>query len=120
MLSPQKLLNTVYGEFKPNEVVVVFNRWGGIVNRVEDFRLSVSGTSCYRGNDIRLFHHSKLVSSDCKDYSMKYLNKTDNYMAVMVRVEYFAINHNFNELPAEAQHNKLMECFRSISTKLKV
>ena len=118
VLSPQKFLDTVYGDLQPNEVVVAFNRWGGIVNRVEDFRLSVSGTSCYRGNDIRLFHHSKLVSSDCKDYSMKYLNKTDNYMAVMVRVEYFAINYNFKELPAEARHDKLMECFKNISTKV--
>ena len=118
VLSPQKLLDTIYGEFKPNEVVVIFSGWGGIVGNVEDFRLSVSGTSCYRGNDIRLFHHSKLVSSDCKDYSMRYLNKTDNYVAVMVRVEKFVKNNNFNKLSAEVQRNKLMECFKSINTKV--
>ena len=119
MLSPQKVINIIYGEFKPNEVVVVFNHWGGIVNNISaDFRLSVSDTSCYRGNDIRLFHHSKLVSSDCMDYSMRYLNKTDNYMAVMVRVEKFIKNNNFNKLSAEVQHNKLMECFKSINTKV--
>ena len=118
VLSPQKFLDTVYGDLQPNEVVVAFNRWGGIVNHVEDFRLSVSGTLCYRGNDIRLFHHSKLVSSDCKDYSMRYLNKTDNYVAVMVRVEKFVKNNNFNKLSAEVQRNKLMECFKSINTKV--
>ena len=118
VLSPQKFLDTIYGEFKPNEVVVIFNRWGGLVNHVEDFRLSVSGTPCYRANNIRLFHHSKLISSDCKDYSTRYLNKTDSYMAVMVRVEYFAINHKLHTLSAEAQHNKLMECFKNITAKV--
>ena len=49
---------------------------------------------------------------------MRYLNKSDNYMAVMVRVEYFALNHNLNKLPAEAQRNKLMECFQNITTKV--
>ena len=117
-LSPQKYVDIVYGEFKPNEVVVIINRWDGISAGHAKFRLSISGTSCHRGNDIRLFHHSKLISSDCKNYFMTYLNKTDNYMAVMVRVEYFAINHNLNKLPAEAQRNKLMECFKSISTKV--
>ena len=117
-LSPQKYVDIVYGEFKPNEVVVIINRWDGISARPAKFRLSISGTSCHRGKDVRLFHHSKLLLSDCKNYSMKYLNKTVKYVAVMVRVEHFAENHNFHKLPAEAQRNKLTECFKSISTKV--
>ena len=49
---------------------------------------------------------------------MRYLNKTDNYVAVMVRVEKFVKNNNFNKLSAEVQRNKLMECFKSINTKV--
>ena len=117
VLSPQKFQDTIYGEFKPSEVVVVFNHWGGISRRVEDDRLSVSDTSCYRNSEIRLNHHSKLISSDCKNYSTKYLNNTDKYIAVMIRVEHFALNR-MHKLSTESQQNKLMECFRSINAKV--
>ena len=71
VLSLQKFLDTLYGEFKPNEVVVIFNRWGGNQDHVQNYRLSVSGISCYRYTDrLAVFHCSNCISSDCKDYSI--------------------------------------------------
>ena len=112
VMSPQKLQKTIYGEFKPNEVVVIINRWGGIAGNVQDFRLSIRSTPCYRGKEIR--HHSKQLLSDMNEYSRRYMNNTRQYVAVMVRVEHFAINRRLNRLSATVQRQKLMECFNNI------
>ena len=119
VLSPSQFLERVYGSFKPNEVVVVFNRWGGIVGSVSDYRFAIKGTSCYRGSMIRLFHPSKRLLNDTKEYSMKYMNNTKDYMAVMIRVEYFAINNGLNKLKTDVQRNKLLQCFKTINDKVK-
>ena len=119
VLSPQQFLEMVYGPFKPSEVVVIFNRWGGIVNRVEDFRFSIKGTSCYRGGMIGLFHPSKQLLRDVEEYSKRFMNSSNDYMAVMIRVEYFAINHGLHRLSTEDQRKKLVGCFNSINDKVK-
>ena len=117
VLSPQKLLDTIYGQFQPNEVVVIFNRWGGIVDGIRNYRLSVRNVTC--GRDMLLFHPSKKVLSDVKEYSLRYMNNSNDYLAVMIRVEYFAINHGLNRLSMEDQHEKLVECFNSINDKVR-
>ena len=116
VLSPQKFLDTIYGSFEPNEVVVIFNRWGGFVNYVRNYRFSVRNITC--GGDKLLFSPSKQILSDVQEYSVKYMNNTNQYIAVMVRVEYFAINNHFNGLSTEVQHKKLMECFNTINQKV--
>ena len=118
ILSPEQFIDRIYGDFKANEVVVIFNRWGGFSIYVEDYMLSVKGTPCIRGKEKRLYHHSKQLLNDVKQYSDKYMDKTRKYLAVMVRVEFFANNNHFNELPADAQRTKLMKCFDSINQKV--
>ena len=118
ILSHQDFVETIYGHFKPSESVVVFNKWGGIENVVVDFRYSIKGTPCTRGQEIRLFHHSTQISKDVKEYSMRYMNKTERYVAVMVRLEHFARNHNFRKLTAETQRSKLNWCFNEINKKV--
>ena len=119
VLSPKQLQDTIYGTLKPTEIVVIFNRWGGIVQHVEDFRISVKGTTCDRGKEIRLWHHSKQLSNDVKEYARRYMNKTSQYLAVMIRVEYFAIYHHLNKQPVDVQRSKLMGCFKDIDQKVK-
>ena len=119
LLSNQGLIDFIYGEFKPNEVVVVFNRWGGIVPVVEDFRFSLKSTLCYRGKEKHLlFHPSKQLASDIKEYSRRYMNGSSRYVAAMFRVGFFAIREKLKKLPDNVQRNKLLECFRSINQKL--
>ena len=119
ILSHQDFVETIYGHFKPSESVVVFNKWGGIENHVSDFRYSIKGTPCTRGHEIHLFHHSTQISKDVKEYSMRYMNKTERYVAVMVRLEHFALKHNFSHLSTEFQHSKLNRCFNDINKKVK-
>ena len=118
VLSPEQFIDKIYGDFKANEVVVIFNRWGGFSIYVENYMLSVKGTPCIRGKEKRLYHHSKQLLSDVKQYSDRYMGKSANYLAVMVRVEFFAIKNHFYELPADVQRAKLMKCFNSINQKV--
>ena len=115
VLSPEGLIKAIYGDFKANEVVVIFNRWGGLSGRVENCRLAVNGTSCRRRDNIRLFHHSKQLLNDVNKYSSKYMNKAIQYEAVMVRVEYIAIHHKLRRQPVDVQRTKLTECFNNIT-----
>lgn len=117
VLSPQKLLDTIYGPFEPNEVVVILNHWGGFANHVRNYRFSVRNTTC--GGDALLFHPSNQVLSDVEEYSARYMNNSNQYIAIMVRVEYFALNNGFNRVSAGVQYKKLMECFNTISEKVK-
>ena len=118
VLTSQGLLHTIYGDFNPSDVTVIFNVWGGISFHVADYRYAVSDTRCNRVYEIRLFHHSKQLSNDVKDYCKRHLNRTSGYVAVMIRIEYFAIFHDLYKLPAEEQRIKLMECFNSIYLKV--
>ena len=49
---------------------------------------------------------------------MRYMNKTEQYVAVMVRLEHFALNHNFRKLTAKTQRSKLNWCFNEINKKV--
>ena len=120
LLSPVKFQQTIYGKmFKPSEVVVIFNRWGGIVHRVLDYRISLKHTTCHRDEEPCLWHHSQQLSNDVKEYARRYMNETTQYVAVMVRVEYFAIYNNLRNLSADVQRSKLIESFISIDHKVR-
>ena len=117
VLSPEGLIKAIYGDFKANEVVVIFNRWGGLSGRVENYRLAVNGTSCRRGDNIRLFHHSKQLLSDVNKYSIEYMNESIQYVAVMVRLEYVVINWRLSGQSVDAQQKKITKCFNDITQK---
>ena len=117
VLSPKGLIKAIYGDFKANEVVVIFNRWGGLSSGVENFRLAVNDASCKRGDNIRLFHHSKQLLSDVNKYSSKYMNKAIQYEAVMVRLEYVVINRRLAGKPVDVQRKQITECFNDITRK---
>ena len=120
LLSPVTFRHMIYGKmFKPSEVVVIFNRWGGIVHRVLDYRISLKHTTCHRDEEPCLWHHSQQLSNDVKEYARRYMNETTQYVAVMIRVEYFAIYHKLRNLSADVQRSKLMKCFNSIDQKVR-
>ena len=119
ILSPQEFLEMIYGPFKANGVVVVFNRWGGILDTITDYRFSLKGTFCYRESMVRLFHPSKQLLSDVNEYSKRFMNSSNDYMAVMIRVEYIAKKHDMSKVSTEVQRKELVDCFNSISEKVK-
>ena len=117
-ITAEQFVKAIYGDYSPDSVVVLFNFYGGIVSGVQNYRLAVKGTTCNRGNDIRLTHHSKLISNDVEDYVTRYMHKAKNYIGVMIRFEYLGINHNLASKSADSQRKTLMECYKSVSSKV--
>ena len=116
VLSPEKFIRRIYGQHKPNKVVVLFNVWGGIIRSVTNFRLGVRTKLCSRYSEIRLSRHSDLISNDAKKYVAKYMNNSNRYVAIMIRFEYLGIRHNFIEESEEFQREQLLECYSNISS----
>ena len=118
VLSVQKFVEVVYGPYNPDQVVAVFNFWGGIAGGIQTYRLSIRGTTCGRGNDVRLSHQSKLIAGDVKNYTAQYMNNARSYVGIMIRFEYYGINHNLASQPPNSQRSKLLDCFKKLSTKV--
>ena len=118
VLSPQELIDMIYGtSYKPTNAVVIFYYWGGIVSNVQGYRFSIKDTSCNRANDVRLTHHSKRISNDVKEYTSKYMSSS-RYIAVMIRFEHYGINRRLSKMSSDTQRRTLMECFKTISSKV--
>ena len=85
----------LYSSYKPNEVVVLFSQYGGIYgvepNIVhESHRIYISGTDCRAGSNDLVFnglYPSTSVLADAEQYIYKYMNGTQNYISIMVRIE---------------------------------
>ena len=119
VLSPQELIDTIYGtSYNPTDVVVVFYYWGGIVDYVQRYRFSVKGTLCQRGHSaVHLTHHSKRISNNIKEYTNRYMSGS-RYIAVMIRFEHYGINRRLSKMSSDTQRTTLMECFKTISSKV--
>ena len=107
----------VYSGYAPNEVVVLFNRYGGIENEKlwqvhKHQRIYISGTQCH-GHDNFVFeglYPSQSVMSDAEKYLSKYMNGSRTYISVMVRIEKSLINMDmFSEKKAEAGATKCVQ-----------
>ena len=89
----QELVDLVYGGYSPAETVVLFQQWGGLVSKLYDRRVAVSGIDkCIRNNyHSFLFENSKSIVDDSRKYKAKYLH--GEYISVMLRTERFALHH---------------------------
>ena len=83
----------VYSGYEPNEVVVLFSQYGGIMREKpiesrSSFRVYMSGTQCYAVDyDCSGLYPSLIVMSDAEEYIYKYMNGTKAYISLMVRIE---------------------------------
>ena len=109
----------VYSGHAPNEVLVLFNRYGGIENEKpgqvhKHQRIYISGTQCH-GHDKFVFeglYPSQSVMSDAEKYLSKYMNGSRVYISVMVRIEKSLINMDmFSKNKAEAG---TIKCVRNV------
>ena len=88
------------------------------VSKITDFKWRSLTASHIHQVKLKICMIRKMIAFPKFQLYRWWQDSDDNYMTVMVRVEHFAINHKFNELPAEARRDKLMECFKNISTKV--
>lgn len=108
-MSDKYYTKLVYGTYAPNEVVVIFNNWGGIGGNFR-WDVGINLGRCDRGHYIRSFPLSLRIKKDALLYTQKYLS-AKTYISVMVRLEYFMINHKINGRMKERQILSLLQKF---------
>ena len=86
----ESLKQQIYSRYKPEEVVVIFDKYGGI-NRAErkgpePYRIYAKFRECGRYGPYVL--PSKSVYFDASTYIKKYLNGSSSYITVMLRMEH--------------------------------
>ena len=115
MYTEEEFKELVYGDYSPQDVVVVFSLWGGIQTNGDPFRVWLSGAikkKCSRGHFFKLSNlpPSSSIIQDGMKYTKKYLGT--GYISVMVRLQHLiASHHRFNE---SKQGIHSMTCFRNL------
>ena len=111
----------IFQEDDPQTVTVMFDRWGGIDREHgDDFRMAISDSQCWRsvGEAVRVCRSSESIVNDAQLYATKYFNG-GLYNAVMIRFQYFFINHQLNSKSEEVQSAMIDGCLESILAKWK-
>ena len=108
----------VYGDYSPQDVVVVFSLWGGIQMNDDPFHVWLSGAiekKCSRDYFFKLSNlpPSSSIIQDSMKYTKKYLGT--GYISVMVRLQHLIANHHgFNESEQEILSTTVKPCFRNL------
>ena len=86
----EALRQQIYSQYKPEEVVVIFDKYGGIMRAErrgsEPYRIYAKFSEC--GIHGRNVLPSKSVYFDASTYIKKYLNGSSSYITVMLRMEF--------------------------------
>ena len=85
----------IYGNYSAQEVVVVFNFWGGIgMDGSWQWHLPVLDliTQCSRSRTVHSFPSSRKIKHDAVEYIKRYLS--NKYVSVMVRLEILYQKHH--------------------------
>ena len=91
----KSLRQQIYSQYKPEEVVVIFDKYGGINwaqrKGPEPYRIYAKLGACGRSGPYVL--PSKSVYFDARTYIKKYLNGSSSYITVMLRMEHILIRN---------------------------
>ena len=131
VLTDKGILSHLYGEYLPQQVTVLFRRWGGIGKTLSDiFRMRISDSRCGRNvsDVLSVSTKSQSLMDDVQQYISTYLNGASTFTAVMVRFQYFIINHKlltdeqlkYHPTDSHQNYSALLEsCLQSILTELR-
>jgi len=120
--SPTELQALIYGLHNPEDVVVLFNHFGGFVTSKNKFRIHMHGYigwKCKRS--IKIFPlFSMYIRQDSARYVKAYLTKEESYhyMSVMIYMKYFLTSESLKNLPASQQMLRMLSCITEVSEKV--
>ena len=121
--SMEEFNSNIYGNFSPNQVVVLFNHFGGFALDDVILRLNVDlNINCYRAEFFgMLFPIHQDIYHQSRKYVATYMpNVTSSgYISVMLRTEQFARSQNFQNLPVKEQMNQTKFCVHKLVQKVK-
>ncbi len=113
----ESFLETVYGDYSPNNTFVVFNHFGGISGGIGDkFRVSIAGTDCSRSKFVRPIHSSPHLLDLTSRYVKEYMPQASRkgYISVMVRSEYILLSNKFQRMSMTEKNKTLNRCLDDI------
>ena len=96
----------VYGEFNPDNTVVIFNHWGGIALGSYKYRIPIKDTRCGQGRFFFVKQNSKRIINDSKHYIDNFFQKE----GVMLRVEHLSIKRGISQFNVKAQLEIMTKC----------
>ena len=116
-----EFIETVYGTFNPDEVVVIFNHFGGFENEGDILRIPMDQTDCFRSGlfSVNFPVHQKILHQS-RQYVKKFMPRASRtgYISVMFRTEHFARSNGFDRMHEEMQLEKMEYCVDKIVDKV--
>ena len=113
-------LELAYGPFKPEESVLLINHFGGVNMKGDQYRLRLNLERCTRR--FVPMQLSSALSRQISDYVKRFLpdGKSVGYIGVMIRLQYFAIRHNFNSAMDKNKQTKMIGfCLKNIVERVR-
>ena len=92
VLTLEQFKREVYGNLSASKVTVIFDRFCGIGDRVYKFTTSLIGTPCHKSKMssfvINTLNPSQRAMNDATTYIQHYLNGSNDYVSLMIRLEH--------------------------------
>ena len=92
VLTLSQFKQAVYGNLPASKVTVIFDRFCGIGDRVYKFETSLIGTPCHKSKMqsfvINTLSPSQRAMNDSTAYIQHYLNGSNDYISLMIRLEH--------------------------------
>ena len=120
LYSSEEFRSTVYGNYTPNQTVVLFRKWGGIVSSaVVRYRIGISDMN-ERCKSIATLDHqlSSSIALDAQRYQEKYFpqGNSHSYISIMFRMERVAWNHFKSSQSNQTKLQILTKCEECLSS----
>ena len=111
-----ELKDNIYGNFSPQNSIVMFNHFGGFSKSGDSFRTSSTNSECYREEFFHSFRSSYKIVDLSKKYVMTYMPKamTKGYIALLLRSEKTLHTHQFKTMSKEEQMSTLKDCLEEV------
>ena len=109
LLTSEQFYSNLYGDYSPENVTVLFDRWGGINRGGDPWTMGIRDSPCQRQWDDAKFvsKKSKTISGDVERYIATHLNGSRNYVSVNIRFQFYYANHNLNSASLEKKSTEL-------------
>ena len=120
--SQKKFQDLIYGHYKPQETVVIFNHFGGTEKYGDVYRIRAVLQKCSRRNFLYLeLRSSSLLRSMAVTYVEKYMKTASegkSYVAVMIRLEHILRYKRFQDRSKNEQHSMLKKLLDNVVEKV--
>ena len=113
----EQFIDVVYGDFQPDEVVVIFNRFGGFETKGNLLRINMEQSSCLRNPHFAIpFSPHTKIQQQSQEYIEKFMPNASRfgYISIAFRAEQLARRNDFKLMNKETQMARMELCVQQI------